>query len=371
MTEEKLHIISFDIPFPPNYGGVIDIFYKIQSLKEAGIKIHLHCFEYGRKHSEELERLCEKVYYYKRGSIAKAFSSLPYIVFSRQSTVLIDKLISLNFPILFEGLHCCYYLSHPALTNRKKIVRIHNVEHAYYYNLFKAETNLSKKIYFLAEAFKLRRFQKILKHASALLSINLNETNYFKKIYPDKNIVFVPPFVKYTSTNIKTGKGSYVLFHGNLSVAENKKAALYLIQKVSYSKELPLIIAGKDPDEDIQNACTAHNIALIPNPDEDKMLDLIRNAHINLLISFQNTGNKLKLFSALYNGRHCIVNSAIADSSKLNKLFHSANTPAEIRKKIEELAGVSFNEADIKIREGVLSETASNTKSAAMIKEIL
>jgi len=41
---KHLHIISFDIPYPANYGGVIDVFYKLRALVSAGIKIHLHAF---------------------------------------------------------------------------------------------------------------------------------------------------------------------------------------------------------------------------------------------------------------------------------------------------------------------------------------
>ncbi len=52
MPDKHLHIISFDIPYPPNYGGVIDVYFKIRTLHELGIKIHLHCFEYpGRDRS--------------------------------------------------------------------------------------------------------------------------------------------------------------------------------------------------------------------------------------------------------------------------------------------------------------------------------
>ena len=75
-----LHIISFDVPYPANYGGVIDVFYKMKALHEAGIKIHLHCFEYGRPAAKELESLCEKVYYYKRNmSKLQLFSKLPFV----------------------------------------------------------------------------------------------------------------------------------------------------------------------------------------------------------------------------------------------------------------------------------------------------
>ena len=32
--QKKLHIISFDIPYPPTYGGVIDVFFKINQTYE-------------------------------------------------------------------------------------------------------------------------------------------------------------------------------------------------------------------------------------------------------------------------------------------------------------------------------------------------
>ena len=49
LENKKLHLISFDVPFPANYGGVIDVFYKINSLHKIGIQVILHCFQYGRE----------------------------------------------------------------------------------------------------------------------------------------------------------------------------------------------------------------------------------------------------------------------------------------------------------------------------------
>ena len=61
-----INIISFDVPYPANYGGVIDVFYKLKYFHQNGIKIHLHCFEYGRGEQIELNKYCESVTYYKR-----------------------------------------------------------------------------------------------------------------------------------------------------------------------------------------------------------------------------------------------------------------------------------------------------------------
>src|SRR5665213_2717865 len=122
--EKHLHIISFDVPCPANYGGVIDVFYKLKNLHKAGIKITLHCFEYGRGEQKELEKYCQTVYYYKRNtSFVNQLSSIPFIIKSRVSNELINNLLKDNHPILFEGLHTCYFINDERLANRKKIYR--------------------------------------------------------------------------------------------------------------------------------------------------------------------------------------------------------------------------------------------------------
>ena len=60
MSEQHLHIVSFDVPWPANYGGVIDVFHRARTLTEMGVKVHLHCFEYGRGEQETLN-FCHEV----------------------------------------------------------------------------------------------------------------------------------------------------------------------------------------------------------------------------------------------------------------------------------------------------------------------
>ena len=64
--DKYLNIVSFNIPYPANYGGVIDVYYKLEALRACGVKLILHCFEYERPHAPELESICDKVFYYKR-----------------------------------------------------------------------------------------------------------------------------------------------------------------------------------------------------------------------------------------------------------------------------------------------------------------
>ena len=61
--DKYLNVIALNIPYPANYGGVIDIYYKLVALHQNGVRIVLHCFEYERPHAPELEEVCLKVYY--------------------------------------------------------------------------------------------------------------------------------------------------------------------------------------------------------------------------------------------------------------------------------------------------------------------
>ena len=123
-ADSKLHIISFDIPYPPDYGGVIDIFYKLKALHEEGVKVILHCYEYGRRPSMELNHYAEEVYYYPRKSAKSLlFNTYPFIVLTRNAPELRLNLLKDDYPILMEGLHSTFFLNDPAFIKRNMVVR--------------------------------------------------------------------------------------------------------------------------------------------------------------------------------------------------------------------------------------------------------
>ena len=362
MSEIHLHIISFNIPYPPNYGGVIDVFYKVKALHRAGVKVHLHCFEYGREIPQELNKLCEHIYYYKRNtSVLSAVSHTPYIVKSRKSEDLMANLLKDDYPILFEGLHTCYYLDDNRLANRFKIYRESNIEHLYYYNLFKSENNLFKRIYFLLAGLKLRIYQRTLKYANLMLVVSESDTTYLKDKFKLNEVVYLPSFHSNDIITTKTGTGDYVLYHGNLSVPENEQAANYLIEKVFKDLQIPLIIAGLNPSERLKSLVNKHkNISLIANPDEDKMNTLIEDAQINILHTYQATGLKLKLLNTLYKGRYCLVNSKMLAGTNLDSLCYIADSPESFIEKLNLLFKKEFTTSEIDIRREVLQKNYSN-----------
>ena len=373
MPENHLHIVSFSIPFPANYGGVIDVFYKLKALHKAGIKIHLHCYQYDRPEAEELNLYCETVNYYPRKTgIASQFSLKPYIVESRQSDDLLKNLLSDNYPILFEGLHSCYYLNHKALQGRILIYRESNIEHDYYLNLFKSEKNIGRKTFFLIESFRLRLYQKQLKFATKMLVVSQTDCEYLAKQFPEEEVVYLPSFHGNSEVNSQPGEGGYVLYHGNLSVGENALAAEYLVKEVFNDLSVPLKIAGLNPSESLKNLVAGFkNIELIPNPPQTEMEALIKNAQINILVTFQATGLKLKLLNTLYNGRWMLVNREMLAGTGLEKLCEIAADAREMKKKISFLFNTEFDHNQLFARSELLQKRFSDAENAKkLIKEV-
>ena len=373
MPEQHLHIISFDIPFPPNYGGVIDIFFKIRSLHAAGVRVHLHCFQYGREPSRELEKLCYEVHYYRRKTGLLASLSLkPFIVMSRKSPELKENLLKDNYPVLFEGMHCCYCLDDQELAGRFRIYRESNIEHQYYFHLFKAEWHFLRKIYFLAESFKLRLFQRKLRYSDVMLVVSKKDTDYLSRTFPGKEVRYLPSFHSDDHVNILKGRGDFVLYHGNLSVAENIVAAAFLIKEVFAGLQIPLVIAGLNPPQRLIELVSANPaVTIVANPTDEEMFSLIRSAQVNLMVTFQPTGLKLKLLNALFSGRHCLVNPAMVAGTELGPLCEIAEEAAGLRNKIRDLMTVDFDESMIHQREEILMKHHSNMKNCLSLLNIL
>jgi hypothetical protein len=365
---DNLNIISFDIPYPANYGGVIDVFYKIKALAALGTKVHLHCFEYGRKHAIELETITESVHYYKRNLSRKLLLyRQPFIVLSRRDNNLIQRVLEEEYPVFMEGLHNTFLLSDERFSGRTKLVRTHNIEHEYYRNLAKIEDKRYRKLFYNSEASKLAKYEPILDRADEILTISERDHTYFQRNY--SNVSLVPAFHPFENVDIQKGTGKYALYHGNLSVSENENVASYLVQEVFAVLKLPLVIAGLNPSNQLKRLVAEYkNVTLIRNPSEQEMLQLIQEAQILLNIASQTAGVKIKLLHSLFNGRHVIANRKMVQGSGLDELCRLANTTEQIIQAIHDLEDKPISNDIRDRRQKVLDEKYNNRNNARKIQ---
>lgn len=371
MPSSDLHLLSFDVPHPPDYGGVVDVFYRIKALHACGVRVHLHCFAYGRRPANELYQYCQTVRYYPRHTNLRSVWQ-PHIVASRRHHQLLQHLIAEPYPILFEGVHSTAWLSHPALRQRTKIVRLHNIEADYYRHLAQNEHRLTRSTYYTAEAWKLHRYEPTLQHAQHLLAISPNDYTYFAERFGTQKVHYLPAFHAQEAVVSLLGRGDFALYHGNLSVSENYRAALFLATEVFNDLDIPLIIAGKNPDLRWFDALNQYNnIELCVNPSEMELFDLMQDAHLHVLPTFQPTGIKLKLLHALYTGRFCLANAAMVQHTGLESICHIADTAAEFKHMVQQLFTQSFSPAAIAQRKTLLDTHFNNQHNAQKIIALL
>ena len=354
------------MPYPPDYGGVFDLFYKIKSLHTLGIRIHLHCFEFGRGRQPELEKYCSEIHYYPRGKYFWLhFLRIPFIVSSRKTKRLLHQLNENPAPVLLEGIHCTGYLATRQLISGNIWVRLHNVEYEYYRRLSMSSHSLLKKIYFKYEGLRLKRYERQLAKDARYLSVSTADSELYKEQFHPRDIRYLPVFLPFKKVNGQAGMGDYCLYHGNLSVPENEKAVELLLQQVFDNSLMPFVIAGKNPGKRLEKLVREHPSArLIANPAETELNELIQKAHIHVLPVFNATGIKIKLLNALYNGRFVITDDATIKETAISSLCIFANGAHQFREAIIAQSKIPFATADIELRRKVLTAEFDNEKNA-------
>ncbi|MDW9381217.1 hypothetical protein [Chryseobacterium sp. JV558] len=369
---KELHIISFNYPYPPSYGGIIDVYYKIWALSDLGIKIHLHCFvdQVPETIDQEIEEITENVFFYeKKKNPLLYFSGIPFAAAIRDSDVLLKNLEKINAPILFEGLQTTHIIRFLKDSGHQLYLRHHNNETEYYKGLSSSEKNIFKKIVYRIESLKHKGYQKkLLKKFDVVFCLSEKEYDEVKMYSGNAQLIHI--FHGNQSVKQLDKKGNYFLFHGDLTTADNKKA---LIETIDLFKTLPqykLVVASDRASEDIKRKISAvENISLTPILTTENLHHLLENAHANILISYQNSGTKVKLFNTLYNSRFVIINGNITDDPILTNLCLYGANMDEIRQQI--ITSAEKNYDDNEKRKEILEKTHSDHAKAEQIVKII
>ncbi|HRG18621.1 MAG TPA: hypothetical protein PLP39_05995 [Flavobacterium lutivivi] len=370
MQKKRLHIISFDNPFPPNYGGVVEVFYKIKALDAIGIEIYLHCFadEIPTEYNA-LKEISKEVFFYKKNKNPLLFfSSLPLSVRVRDSKKLIENITKINAPILFEGHKTTYWVSKKQLASFDKYIRLHNLEDLYFSGLASSEDSLLKKILYHFEAKKYVKYNSVLSSFIKVCSLSKFENEVTNNQF--KNSIYIPVFHGNEKVNKLSGTGKYALYHGDLRASDNKKSVEFLIGLFKDIKDLDLIIASSSGEQFVTSKIkNIHNISFVKIQDFKHLKELFNEAQINFSISFQKSGTKLKLLNALFNSRFSIINENIIDDEKITSLCEIASTRDEFIAKINDLKNKNFDDFDR--RKAVLETYMNDVENAHKLAKII
>lgn len=370
MKKNKLHIISFANPFPPNYGGVIDVFYKIKALHEIGVQIYLHCFvDDIPELSNALKNITKEIFFYKnKKTILNFFSFTPYSIKYRNDKSIIYNLKKNDVPVLFESMKTISM--YRKIDYSKRFMRLHNIEFDYFFGIYKSETNVIKKCIFLLESFKYYFIGKKIKDFNKVIALSINDFNYITNL--GLTSTYLPLFHGNSIKEYSSSFGKYAIFSGDLKTSENKKSLKFIVSVFEKLNMYKLVIVVNDEINFVNKLVSGNkNMEVIKLYDFEHLKQLYADAHIAIMYSFQQSGTKLKLVNALYNSRHCLINDNIVDDPRVTSICNIANSKVDFENKINYLIKKPYTIEDYNIRKKVLLEVYDDNLNAIKLSEMI
>jgi hypothetical protein len=365
MSSIDLHIVTFAVPYPPTYGGAIDVWNRLKALHAEGVKIHLHCFIYGQHLPQsKLQEVASEIHYYPRSVWPVFFAKgQPFVISSRQDKQLLKRLKEKPFPVFFESMQTTGWLED--LPNQQKFLRAHNVEHQYYHKLSQNSGGFRSMIY-SRESQCLEDYECAhAKDFEAIFSISEPDHSWF--ISKGGKSFHIPPFHGIDKVEIDPGTGKYLLYQGDLSIEINQRAILDLVRMIPEKFSMPFVVAGRAGDQAFESKIASFpNIRREADVSPENMISLVRHAQVILVHSLHAEGMKMKLFPALYSGRFIMANSLSATHTALDEAIHFYE-PDNFISMLTELSQVPFDEKALDHRKQILTSMPDDATKARQI----
>ena len=367
-----IHLVSFDIPYPADYGGVIAVFDLIKELHRRNIHIILHVFEYnGKSVQAELEDKCKKIYTYKRATgFASNLSFLPYIVASRDHPDLLNNLKKDSLPVIFEGIHTIYWAKELYKYKQNIFLRAHNIEWRYYENLSRNERNIWRKVFFKIESIKLKRYEvQMVKYFKKIFCFTEKDAQWFSGKGGQTKVI--NPALANIEAQPLPGNGKYILFHGNLSIKDTEESLMRICHVLADHTDIKLVIAGKNPSSSlIKRLSSFKHFSLVVNPEDDELVQLILRAQVNICYTFISEGFKMRLIPLLKFGRFILINSKFCTHPDINSVVMIEDDLEKWPEILTELLQTEFTRQILKQRTEVLHKLSENNNADLMIMTI-
>ena len=352
--------MSFDWPWPPVYGGVIDVYHRIDALLARGVDVRLHVVAHDDRRSTcpaHWRAAGIEVFAHRRRGALSALSRKPYIVASRQVGSLLPNLANGAPVILFEGTHCTGWLGHPRLGDHAQWVRVHNVEADYYAELSASPATPGRRAYYREEARRLRGYEtEVLAQADLLLPISATDEAWCEGVNPGR-VLGHRGYSGARQVDIRSGLGEYVLFHGGLHIGDNAIAALSVAEALAKNAPgIPVVIAGRRPPPRLAQSLAAYgNARLVADPSREAMQSLIQQAQVAVLRAGHGAGFKIKLVESLALARHVAANEAMYRGARdLVSGVSTFEDDAQLAAAVKGVWGVGVDEAEVARRRRLL-----------------
>ena len=341
-NSKKILIVSGFIPYPPIFGGAIDVWERIKGLVSLGHEVDLVVTDKTNPTQGQIDEIGKYVrnffYVRRENKLQQLLSNLPLQLLSRKGLLNID--INQNYDlVVLESEFCWYITLNSSISYKKLVVRVHNIESYYFKMLGKSSTSLKEKIYYKIESSKIKHLSSLVFNKVDRLWFISNEDLNTVNL-PQKS-VFMPFPVNDEIVKPQFKEGNNVVFMGSLFMQNNVFGLDWYIKNVH-----PILIAEvndyhfyivgslKEKSKELQEKyCNLQNTTFVLNA--PCLKEYYQKAKVFVNPMFHGSGVKVKSVNALINGLPLVSTSVGAEGIGLtNDMYFNANDAFSFKSQI-------------------------------------
>lgn len=351
----KILIVTSFFPYPPHFGGAFDVLERIKGIKSLGHNIDLVCTckEFPEQKNIDFMKqfINELIIVSRKNKITDLFSSKPLQVVSRSDLKKVSLKKNYDLAIL-ESESVGIILENKSFKTAKTIVRVHNNESDYFFQLAKSAKKYTDKLYYYLEGIKYKTYSKaIFEKADRLWFISNKEINNNSfKPFLNKS-TYLPASVNDAFAKQELSSKT-VLFIGALFMPNNVEAIMWYLQNVHSllvaEKNYKLIIVGSTGDKEPKifedKFKSFSNVEVRLN--QSDLSNCYSESTIFINPMLHGAGVKLKTINAIQNGLILISSKVGAEGIGLIKeeMYFEANTPEDFSKSIIKVFNMNVDE---------------------------
>ena len=250
-----LHVMS-EFPYPPDSGIRADVWNRLRAMNRLGYSIHALVIKQKAtpeaQHVAEMRCLVARLQWVERRPLQRCVAGI--IPAQVKCNHALAKLpLSEPYDLtLMESENVFPICDNPRLRTKRRVLRVHNNESTYMWNLAKAEESFLREQVWRLEALRFLSFSKYAYcRSDALWFISQSECQAFIAKHPAAaaKAVWLPPAISLGSkAKPRTTNSRRVLFVASLSTPLNREALRWYLKEVHVrltpDPQYQLVVAG-------------------------------------------------------------------------------------------------------------------------------
>ncbi len=345
----KLFWLTAEMPFPPNTGGRIGMFKRIEYFSK-GNEIFLFSIidsDEDYKYKTDMLKYCKDVRLYDRKkkkllNLLKLFLG-PYVCVSRWQGQMKDDITDLFLSIkpdfiIVDFPQMLGNISNKVLKAGKIILNQHNTEYLTLRNVSKLFSNPIKRLAGKIESYRLQLFEKKC-YRKGLIKlftfVSTEDKKFFENRYGLTNTLLVPVGTEAVKLHKKDNQSFNISYIGKMEYPPNAEAAVWFAKNVfdklkNKINNLKYYVVGKNPLKSVLDLTTLDKNIIVTGT-VDNIDTYFEKSDIVVIPLFYGGGVKVKLLEELGHGCLVITKDKGIEGTTFNhnKELLVANSPDE------------------------------------------